>query len=670
MAITANGDKEFFMLCYQDNPLGHHRYRLWFNALATAMLFTLLMGVTQVQAADASAVLASTDDLQAGSEFSNRSALPGAALYSSHCATCHLGQVYKAPHQTWLEMMSQKALYKTMTQGIMASQASTLSEQQKIDVVEYLTSKRYTGRDETPPALSLCSVEHSTFTAWDNEEITGWGRDTSRFIPDTVAGLSKTDLPKLQLKWSFGYAGALRARSQPTIAMGAIYTGSQDGTVYALDLETGCVRWSFTASAEVRTGVVLGQHGDTRPLAFFGDIIANLYAVDAVTGELLWKISADDHPSATLTGTPAYHEGILYTPVSSLEVTAAADPNYPCCTFRGKVMAIDAATGAINWVSYTVPEPASKHGLTSAGTASLAPSGAPVWNSPTLDPDNNRLFFGSGENYSSPADDNSDAIIAVRMDNGKRLWTRQIFAGDAWNVGCMMSINHPNCPPELGPDYDQGSSPLLVKRPGAEDIIVAGHKDGSVVAYDAATGAQRQWVTKVGRGSIQGGVHFGMAAEGTRVYAPINDMNDTRNGEVLDPNLARPGVHAIDTQNGSVLWSHVQKNICGDDRPLCDPGVSAPLTAVTGAVIAGHLDGHLRAYDGETGEVVWDYDTGQSFNTVNGVPASGGGMSGAGVTVARGHLVVNSGYGLYFHEPGNALLVFAVDNNPALATKE
>ena len=658
------------MLNSYRSTLHHHRDRSWLNIVTAGILFASLMSATQFVSSEDAAVLASTDQLQAGGELTNRNALPGAALYTKYCATCHLGQVYKAPHQTWLEMMSQTALYKTMTEGVMAPQASKLSAQQKIAVIEYLTSKRYTTAAATSGPLNLCQGKASTFGSWNNDEITGWGRDTSRFIPDAVAGLNNADFPNLRLKWSFGYAGAFRARSQPIVAMGAIYTGSQDGTVYALDLETGCVRWSFSASAEVRTGIVLGQHGSTRPLAFFGDIIANLYAIDALTGELVWKISADDHPSATITGTPAYHEGVLYAPVSSLEVTAAADPKYPCCTFRGKVMAIDASSGATKWISYTVPEPASQQGVTSAGTAILAPSGAPVWNSPTLDPANNRLFFGSGENYSSPADENSDAIFAVRMDNGERLWTRQIFSGDAWNVGCMMAIDHPNCPPELGPDYDLGSSPLLVKRSDAEDLIITGHKDGSVMAYDAATGAQRQWVTKVGRGSIQGGVHFGMAAAGTQVYAPINDMNDTRNGESLDPDLARPGVHAINAADGSVLWSHVQESVCGDDRPLCDPGVSAPLTALTNAVIAGHLDGHLRAYDSQTGEVIWDYDTKRNFNTVNGVAASGGGMSGAGVSVAQGHVVVNSGYGLYFHEPGNALLVFTVDDSPILAAKK
>jgi len=636
------------------------------NALHSALLMLVLGSAHPVLAAEQAATLSSTDEFQSGSDFTDRSKLPGASLYQKHCASCHLGQVYKAPHQSWLEMMPQGALYRTMSEGIMAPQAAKLSNKQRIAIIEYLTSRHFKS-PATGPELTYCDAGGAGFTSWNEDEITGWGRDTSRFVPGDVAGMDSDDLPNLELKWSFGYPGAMRARSQPVVAMGAVYTGSQDGTVYALDLETGCVRWAFAASAEVRTGIVLGQHGSDRPLAFFGDIIANLYAVDARSGQLVWKIKADDHPSATLTGTPAFHDGVLYTPVSSLEVIAAADPSYPCCTFRGKVIAVDGSSGTLRWVAPTLPQVPRKHGVTSAGTAILSPSGAPVWSSPTLDPENNRMFFGSGENYSTPADGNSDAIFAVRMDTGERLWVRQVFAGDAWNVACMMSVTHPNCPPEQGPDYDQGSSPLLIKGMDGGDLIIAGHKDGNIVAYDAETGADRKWVTKVGRGSIQGGVHFGMAAEGARIYAPINDMNDTRNGDYLDPELARPGVHALNADDGSVLWSHLQENLCGNERPLCDPGVSAPLTALPDAVIAGHLDGHIRAYHGATGALLWDYDTARQFSTINGVPASGGGISGAGATVSNGHLVINSGYGLYFHEPGNALLVFAVRRDESIA---
>jgi polyvinyl alcohol dehydrogenase (cytochrome) len=190
-------------------------------------------------------------------------------------------------------------------------------------------------------------------------------------------------------------------------------------------------------------------------------------------------------------------------------------------------------------------------------------------------------------------------------------------------------------------------------------LVVAGQKDGRVFALDWETGQSKAWETKLGRGSIQGGVHFGMAAAGSTVFVPINDMNDTRNGEWLDPKTARPGVSAIDAATGKVLWSHVQNNVCGEGRPFCDPGVSAPVTATDDAVVAGHLDGFIRIYNSETGDILWSFDTATSVTGTNGVVAKGGSMSGSGPALGDGHLVINSGYGLYNHEAGNALLVFA-----------
>ena len=133
-----------------------------------------------------------------------------------------------------------------------------------------------------------------------------------------------------------------RARSQPAIAGGAVYVGSQNGSVFALDRETGCIRWTFNTVAEVRNAIVIepwvaGEK--VRPSLFFGDITGNVYAVDAVSGELRWRDRPDDHPSLTLTAAPVLHNGTLYVPLSSLEVTQAADPAYACCTFRGGVAA-------------------------------------------------------------------------------------------------------------------------------------------------------------------------------------------------------------------------------------------------------------------------------------------------------------------------------------------
>ena len=648
------------------------------------MASALAAGCGPADEGPASASLESTDQFQATLEdLGPREEMPGAALYQEHCANCHQGGVSRAPHLTWLEMMTPQALVASMADGLMRPQSAHLSATQHIQIAEYLSRARYAA--QAPSAAPVCVGEAARFDLSRPTPRVGWGHDTARFVDAQTAQLTAADLGNLRLKWAFAFPNALRARSHPAIALGAVFVGSQDGTVYAFDLQTGCQRWAFQASAEVRTGIVLSawqpsasvasadeagiadaaqrtaasNPSQDPPLAFFGDILAKLYALNALTGELVWSIKADDHPSATITGTPALAGNRLLVPISSLEVTPAADPNYPCCTFQGKVLAVAPSTGEIIWSHSTIPNPPVQVATTSAGTPVLAPSGAPVWSSPAVDLKRNLAYFGTGENYSSPADGNSDAVIAVDLTTGERAWTRQSTAGDAWNVACMMADN-PNCPEEDGPDFDHGASMILIEAEG-RSVLAVGHKNGTVYGLDPDNQGAVLWSTRVGRGSIQGGVHFGMAAAEGLIYAPINDMNDTRNGDWLDPELARPGVHALDAASGEVMWRQVQKDICTPERPFCDPGVSAAVTAIPGALLAGHLDGHLRAYSAANGEVLWDFNTTQPAAAVNGLTAQGGGMSGgAGPAVADGHLVINSGYGLYFHEPGNALLVFAV----------
>ena len=220
--------------------------------------------------------------------------------------------------------------------------------------------------------------------------------------------------------------------------------------------------------------------------------------------------------------------------------------------------------------------------------------------------------------------------------------------------------DNPNCPEEDGPDFDHGSSILLVRHEDNSELLLAGHKNGTVYALDPDNEGELIWSRKIGRGSIQGGVHWGMAWGESVLYVPINDMNNTRNGDFLDPDLARPGVHAINTLTGELLWSHVQENICHPNREFCDPGVSAPVTALSGAVFAGHLDGFIRAYDRDSGKKLWEFDSTPEILAINGIMGNGGSISGAGPVIAYGHLVINSGYGLYNHEAGNLLLVFGV----------
>ncbi|MGK2287208.1 outer membrane protein assembly factor BamB family protein [Pedomonas sp. V897] len=586
---------------------------------------------------------------------------PGKALFEENCAMCHLGGVPKAPHREFLEMMPPEGILHALNEGVMQQQAEHLGADERRQITEFLTRTDLASY-KPAPGPQMCTGKAAEFDLTRPPAQVGWGYDTRRFTPAIVAKLGKEDVPRLKRKWSFAFPGALRARSQPVAAMGAVFVGSQDGTIYAFDLETGCARWTSKVTAEVRTAIVVepwaeGQKPARNPRLFFGDLMGRVYAMDALTGQVLWRVRPDDHANATITGTPLLHGDTLYVPVSSLEVVTAADPNYACCTFRGSVVALDIETGAEKWTHFTVPNPPTEQGKTAVGTPILGPSGAAVWTSPTLDLKRGVLYHGSSENYSSPADDNSDAVFAVDLKTGKRRWHHQLLAGDAWNSTCVMK-DHPNCPVEKGPDFDLSASILVIDIGGGKDVLIAAPKSGMMTALDPDTG-QRLWQTRVGRGSMQGGVHFGMAAEGTRIYVPITDMTEDSLGRpIQEP--GRSGLHAVDARTGKILWSALSPDTCGG-RKYCDPGISAAATAMPGVVFAGGMDGWLRAYEGETGRVLWEVDTTRPVETANGMVARGGSMSGPGPLIVDGHVVVNSGYGFSFHMPGNALHVYSVD---------
>lgn len=588
----------------------------------------------------------------------DRETLPGADHYRRYCAVCHEGQVQKAPSKTFLQMMPADAIYAALTTGIMKQKARKLGGDQRRELAEYLSSESLAGA--APPPAPRCEGDAARFDTGRSPRIAGWGFDASnsRHVAAGVAGIAAADVPRLKLKWAFQYPGALRARSQPTFAFGALYVGSQNGTVYALDEKTGCVRWTFRATAEVRTPVVIAPAAtaDGKPLAFFGDLIGRVYGVNALTGALVWKHKADDHPSATITGSPAYHDGTVYVPVSSLE-EATADPTYACCTFRGSVVAYDAATGKVRWKTYTVTEKPKKVGRTSAGTAIYAPSGAPIWSPLTIDAKRGVVYATTGNNYSSPAENHSDAVIAFELATGRIRWALQSFANDTWNVSCM--LGGLNCPEPPGPDYDMGAGVILARTPGGQELLLAGRKDGTALAIDPDRHDRLLWENKLGRGSIQGGVQWGMAYDGERLFVPIADMANDRDQAVRkDP--PRPGLYAVEPASGQLLWSAPAEDLCKGEQ-FCDPGILAAVSSIPGVVFGGHMDGRLQAYDAATGQVVWKHDTRQDVTTLSGAKGHGGSMGGNGPVVHDGTLFVNSGYGIYWHLPGNVLLAFTVD---------
>jgi polyvinyl alcohol dehydrogenase (cytochrome) len=660
----------------------------WLLAVICISLATAIWAA--VPASQNSSTLKDVRELESRKFDSDTEKWPGAAVYQRTCSHCHQGQVPKAPQKMFLQMMAPSSILSALTTGLMKEQGASLTPEARRQVAEYLGGEKLDANRTVAQAPRCVDPSRSARTTGargaagggvdsdasggraasagsgapvavgDKGQLPvalGWGFDNARFTPAAVANLTRDDIPRLQLKWAFEYPGAIRARSQPTIAFGNIYTGSQDGTVYALDLHTGCVRWESHTTAEVRTAIVVPPVKDSKAQAslYFGDVIARVHALDAKTGKELWNIKVDDHPNATITGSPTFHDGVLYVPVSSLEVTSAADAKYECCKFRGAVVAIDTHTGKVVWKAHTITEEPAPVRTASSGTRVFAPSGAPVWNAPTIDARRGVLYVGSGENYSSPANDRSDAVLAFNLKDGKLVWAHQMLAGDAWNVACMMKGNA-NCPGENGPDVDVAAGTILTSLPAGKEILLAGQKNGVVYAIDPDAQGKVLWQTRVGRGGIQGGVHFGMALEGQRLFVPISDLKDGHDGRHYDM-PGRPGLYALNPADGKVLWSTPAEDVC-NGRNFCDPGISAAVTAIPGVVLAGHMDGVLRAYDSATGKVIWKYDSTTGVKTVSGTTAHGGSFGDGGPVVRDGYVAVNAGYGLYFHMPGNVLLVF------------
>jgi polyvinyl alcohol dehydrogenase (cytochrome) len=221
------------------------------------------------------------------------------------------------------------------------------------------------------------------------------------------------------------------------------------------------------------------------------------------------------------------------------------------------------------------------------------------------------------------------------------------------------------CPEPAGPDFDIGSGTMLATLPDGTDRIFVGLKSGQALALDPDAPMKGMlWTNRVGRGSIQGGIQFGMAYDGKRLYVPIADMKNAmdKSSEAREKEAGplRPGLYALDPATGELLWKNTPDDVCYG-REYCDPGILASIVGIPGAIFAGHMDGRVRAYDAESGRVLWSFDTSQPLPTLSGRWGNGGSIGGGGPVVHDGMVYVNSGYGLYFHMPGNVLAAFSVD---------
>jgi polyvinyl alcohol dehydrogenase (cytochrome) len=609
-------------------------------------------------------------------DLSPTSAGLGETTFQRICAACHTtlvsrasptsehdkdATIMRALPREMLRQLSPETVLTALTSGKMQAQGSLLSDAERHAVAEYATGShfgaaRYGAPDTEKP--NACGTPASPTQLKNAPAWNGWGNGAAnaRFQPHDSGGLTAADLPKLKLKWAFGYINTVALRAQPTVFAHRVFVAGESGELYALDTKTGCTYWTYQAKGPVSTAPAVAAYktpsGTSGYAVYVGDRHANIYALDVQSGALLWTRRVDDHRVAGITGAPALYDGRLYVPVQGVgEESIGSTNGYACCTFRGSVVALDIDTGEVIWKTYTVGE-SKPRGKNSAGVEIFGPSGGGIWSSPTIDVDRGVLYVGTGNGYSDPPQPGTDAIIAMDLKTGATRWMKQVAGPDNWAMGCLpKNPGNPSCPGELGPDYDFSASPALVHT-ATRDLLIAPQKSGLVYALDPDKHGELVWQHRFGKGSGLGG-QWGIAVEGERFFIGTADL--------LTPTPG--GMHAIAVADGKSLWdTPPQSKLClKNPGQACSSGQGSAPTAIPGAVFSAGMDGGIRAYSSADGSIIWQFDTNRDFQTVNGVTARGGAMDHGGPVAADGMLYVNSGYGGFTGHPGNVLLAFGLD---------
>lgn len=585
---------------------------------------------------------------------------PGEKVYAERCATCHdKAEAMRAPSFSALQNTSPPQLKYALTQGKMKQQSVGLDDTDIAFLIQYLSPGGTAGY-EAPEEAKCASADIS----FNEIPVSHWGGD-----PDGARhyGADKTSLTLadakdgLELAWAFGFPESTSARSAPIITDDTMFVAANSGHIFALDRETGCIKWHQYYETNLRGPLTYGTVNDA-PALFFLDVSVAVHALDAKTGELLWKKKTAISDMNMGTGGPAVSGNQLFVPLSAIDVGAAMNPEYECCKGHGAVVALNTDTGETLWTTHMTEDPVPTT-LSSVGTQLYGPSGAPVWSTPAVDAKNGRIYIGTGENTSAPATGTSDAMMALDMKTGEILWTFQATANDMYNMSCSpFRGSGPNCPEPAGPDYDFGGGLSFAALADGREVVVGGQKSGDVHVVDAATG-ENLWTTKISSGSALGGIHWGLTVSDGRVYAPASDP-------AFPGYDAKPGLTSLDLETGEVLWAHRAERDCemsfADRGKETSPwpecvfayGYSAAPASTDEFVTLGALDGKLKIFDAETGEVVWMYDTKREFVTLNGVSAHGGAIDSVAPVLAGNMLYTQSGYSAFSQMPGNVLLAF------------
>lgn len=414
---------------------------------------------------------------------------------------------------------------------------------------------------------------------------------------------------RLTTAWQITTAGDMV--TTPAVADGVVYFPDSGGKLWAVSAASGAVLWSQEVSSY--TGIS-GSVSRTSPAIYRNELVLGgtspaghgtyEFAVDRRSGHLLWHTQVSAHPAARMTSAAVIYGGVAYVGVSSEEERLASQPGYRCCTFRGSVVALNAATGRLLWQTYTVP---------------AAYSGGAVWGStPAVDPADGLLYVGTGNNYSAPAgvclapgqtgctppaaDDHADSVLALDMATGAIRWFKSTLSSDVAISACG---GRPS--PACGPDFDFGSGPNLIQLPSGRSLVGIGQKSGEYWALDPRTGAV-VWQRLVGPGSNFGGIQWGSGTDGMHIYAAVSDYDGVPY-QITSATGVRSTVIGgswaeLDAATGTILWQ------------TADPQHAADLGYVSignGLVYAGStadVGDDMYVLDAATGRIRWSFDSG------------------------------------------------------------
>ncbi len=570
----------------------------------------------------------------------------GFGIFQDNCTSCHGNpDVPRAPSPSAIRAMTPERIYAALTTGVMQVQAEKLSDLAKKRVAESM-SGRLLGTAKSGLARNMpnqCKEHPPLADPAAGPSWNGWspGIHNTRLQSAKAAGFDAAAVPKLKLKWAFGYPDGVSALGQPTVVSGRVFVGTDTGYVYSLDAKTGCVYWSFKTVSNVRAAVTVAPisgYDGVQYAAFFGDLQSHVYAVDAATGQLLWRDRVEEHFTDRVTAAPTYYDGVLYVPVSSWEEFSAGNEDYPCCTSQGAVVALNADTGDHIWKTYVIPERPKPVRKNKKGTQLYAPAGGSVWNSPTIDVKRGLVYFGTGDATTYPAADTSDSVMALDMKTGAIAWSYQVTRNDSFLGGCFGPNKSDNCPKVQGPDWDIPCSPMLTTLSNGQDVIIVGTKPGDVLALDPDNDGKVLWRVNIAE-TGERGIQWGGAIDGDYAYF----------------GLTGGGMVKLRLTDGQKMW------YVPIDPKAKGLNNGAPTSAIPGVAFVGGSDGKISALSMDDGKILWQFDSARDFDTVNKVKAKGGAINTVGPTFAGGMMFIGSGYNVIGGSPGNVLLAFSVE---------